>query len=246
MVSLREELSESVRKLSTGQIVSGVSSLDTLLARHNVGVFERSPDYTEQTRRLYRLSVPSSTDIDRLLQELAKDSSVEYAGRIEMLKTALTPQDPDWAQQWNFDSSHLQAEDAWNIATGTSNVILAIIDTGLDHTHPDLAQNIWRGINPIGRDFCGNMIARCNYGMGMTNPDNDPQHVGGDNHSHGTKMAGVSAANINNGSNRSKQCLGDGADRAGGSGSRNEQWNYDLSSRLSECGRRHGCGPERR
>lgn len=82
MVSLREELSGSVRKLSTGKIVSGISSLDTLMARHRAEVFERFSDYTEQTRRLYRLRVPSSTDIDRLLQELAKDSSVEYAGRI--------------------------------------------------------------------------------------------------------------------------------------------------------------------
>ena len=63
LVLLREELSESVRKLSTGQIVSGASSLDALLARHSAEIFERFSDYTEQTRRLYRLCVPPSTDV---------------------------------------------------------------------------------------------------------------------------------------------------------------------------------------
>ncbi len=159
-------------------------------------MFERFSAYTEQSRRLYRLRVPSSTDIGLLLKKLAKDPNIEYAERVEILKTVLTPQDPDWAQQWNLDSSHLQAEDAWNLATGSQDVILAILDTGLDYTHPDLAQNIWGGIDPRGRDFCGNMIGQCNYSMGMT--DDDPQHVGGGEHSHGTKMAGVSAAKINN------------------------------------------------
>lgn len=197
MISLHKELPNPVHRLSSGQFASRASSLDNILARHRTQVFERFSDFTAYGRRLYNMKVPSTVNIESVLKDLRNNPNVEYAERVEILKTALTPNDTDWANQWNFNTTHLQAEDAWDIETGSDNVILVILDTGLDHKHPDLTQNIWMGMDtPIGLDFCGNVVSRCNYGMGTN--DTDPQHEGGETHSHGTKMAGVAAAKINN------------------------------------------------
>ncbi len=200
IICLHRELPNPVSRLSSGQFVSGASSLDSVLAQHSAQVFERFSGFTEYGRRLYRLKVPSTVNIESVLQDLKNDPNVEEAERIELLSTGLTPNDTDWSQQWNFDANHLQTEDAWDIETGSDNVILAVIDTGLDHHHPDLMQNIWRGTDtPIGLDFCGNVVGTCNYSAGTR--DTDPQHEGGETYSHGTKMVGVAAAKINNMSN---------------------------------------------
>ena len=197
MLSLHKELPHPVRGLSSGGFASGLSSLDNILARHRTEVFKRFSGFTAYGRRLYKLKVPSTVNIESVLQDLRNNPNVEHAERIEILKTLLTPNDTDWANQWNFDDDHLQAEDAWDIETGSNNVILAIIDTGLDYEHPDLTQNIWRGTDtPIGLDFCG-LPPRCSY-LPTSTTDTDPQHEGGETHSHGTKMAGVAAAKINN------------------------------------------------
>lgn len=128
-----------------------------------------------------------------LAEALAAVDEVESFRVLEYGRTAMTPTDPSWAAQWNLNNSHLQAEAAWDVHTGSPNVILTVLDTGLDYEHPDLAGNVWQGTTPIGRDYCGNTPQAC------TGPaDNDPQHVGGFTHSHGTKMAGVMAAGINN------------------------------------------------
>lgn len=56
--------------------------------------------------------------------------------------------DPSFGSQWGLTA--INAPRGWDIATGTGQTVVAVIDTGVDVTHPDLAANIWR--NPeIGR-----------------------------------------------------------------------------------------------
>jgi len=69
--------------------------------------------------------------------------------------------------------------DAWDITTGSSSVIVAVVDIGTEYTHLDLRNNIWAG---IGWDFYDG--------------DNDPSPFGTD--AHGTEVAGVIIASLNN------------------------------------------------
>lgn len=107
------------------------------------------------------------------------------------LSTTFIPNDADWAQQWGPLKIH--CPDAWDTATGSPGVIVAIVDSGVDLNHPDLAGQLLPGRNfvnvtgtpPLGHHFEGR----------LTNPDNNPQDEVG----HGTHVAGIVGALGNNG-----------------------------------------------
>ena len=85
-----------------------------------------------------------------------------------------TPSDPDWPDQWGLRRAGFPA--AWDVTKGSRSVIVAVLDTGVDATHPEL-----RGALVPGRD--------------VVDGDADPR----DDNGHGTAVAGVVAARANNG-----------------------------------------------
>jgi serine protease len=103
-------------------------------------------------------------------------------------------------QRWYLNgidaTSNLNAEAAWNITTGSSNIIIAVIDTGVAINHPDLAANIWTNPGDDSSDGYTNDV----HGWDFYNNDNDPDPDLGDGTSgdgdvfHGTFVAGVAAA----------------------------------------------------
>jgi subtilisin family serine protease len=103
-------------------------------------------------------------------------------------------------QRWYFNgidtASNLNAEAAWNITTGSSNIIIAVIDTGVAINHPDLAGNIWTNPGDDSSDGYTNDV----HGWDFYNNDNNPNPDLGDGTSgdgdvfHGTFVAGVAAA----------------------------------------------------
>jgi thermitase len=86
----------------------------------------------------------------------------------------LKANDPMIGEQWAI--SKINAEAAWAITKGDAKTVLAIVDTGVDYNHPDLAGRVIKGY-----DFA--------------NDDADPM----DGHSHGTHCAGIAAASVDNG-----------------------------------------------
>jgi subtilisin family serine protease len=70
---------------------------------------------------------------------------------------AATPNDPMLSQQWHLQT--IAAPSAWAITTGSTNIVVAVIDTGVDYTHPDLAANMWRNPGETGIDTNGNSKA---------------------------------------------------------------------------------------
>lgn len=91
----------------------------------------------------------------------------------------------------------VNAEKAWGIEQGSRDVIVAVIDTGIDYTHPDLVDNLW--VNQAekngqpGVDDDGNGYVDDIYGYDFDGNDGDPR----DGHSHGTHCAGVIGASHN-------------------------------------------------
>ncbi len=107
-----------------------------------------------------------------------------------------TPNDPSFGSLWGL--SKINAPGAWNITTGSSSMVVAVIDTGIDYTHPDLAANMFHNTadcNGNGIDDDGNGYIDDCFGIDVANGDSDPM----DDHYHGTHVAGTIGAVGNNG-----------------------------------------------
>lgn len=117
---------------------------------------------------------------------------------------AKTPNDPQYANQWYLPSIH--APGAWDKTTGSSKVIVAVIDSGVEVAHPDLSDNIWRNQREIpynGIDDDKNGYIDDIYGWDFINnrPDPSPDFIKKDKKSsfqHGTLIAGLIGASGNN------------------------------------------------
>ena len=82
---------------------------------------------------------------------------------------------------------------AWALSTGTTEVIVAVIDTGVAYNHPDLVNNMWDGTNCV--DENGDPLGDCLHGYDFEDNDKDPLPT---SNSHGTHVAGTIAATQNN------------------------------------------------
>ncbi|MBN1396302.1 MAG: S8 family serine peptidase [Pirellulales bacterium] len=107
-----------------------------------------------------------------------------------------TPSDPYYNQLWGMET--IDAPQAWNLSTGSSSVVVAVIDTGVDYTHVDLAANVWTNPGEIagnGIDDDGNGFVDDVHGYDFINEDGNPM----DDNGHGTHVSGTIAAVANNG-----------------------------------------------
>ena len=108
---------------------------------------------------------------------------------------SVVPNDPLLSSQWALNSTSLYG--AWSQNTGSKNVVVAIIDSGIDLTHPDLKNNVWT--NPFeiagdGIDNENNGYVDDIYGWNFANNNNNVQ----DGYGHGTHVAGIVGAEGNN------------------------------------------------
>lgn len=118
---------------------------------------------------------------------------VEQLENKKLLST--TSNDPNIINQWGL--SNISTMQAWDYTTGSKDVVVAIIDSGIDLTHKDLINNIWRNPGEIdgdGIDNEGNGYVDDVNGWNFANNNNDVQ----DRYGHGTHIAGIIGAEGNN------------------------------------------------
>ena len=104
------------------------------------------------------LKIEGGEDAVEVVLLLQKDHRVKYADLNYVSSICYIPNDPEWDQQWG--PKNIKCPEAWDVEKGSKNVVVAIIDSGIDYTHPDLADNIWinedeipdNGIDDDGND----------------------------------------------------------------------------------------------
>lgn len=150
------------------------------------------------------------------VEMLKNDSNIEYVEKNwivtldnEVTSEVMTSTDSMYSKQWGLKNTgtnsggwfssgkageDVNAERAWEIQKGNKDIVVAVIDTGIDYRHPDLQANLW--VNEAekngepGVDDDGNGFVDDVYGYDFANNDADPI----DGHSHGTHCAGVIGA----------------------------------------------------
>ena len=159
---------------------------------------------------LMLLSVPKGRELEKI-EELKRNPVVEYAEANYAVQIAdttaaeshynlrapdVSPNDRFFPAQWNLHK--IEAPAAWEITTGSDEVVIAVIGTGVDLDHPELRNKIWTNPGEIPDneiDDDGNGYVDDVHGWDFADDDNEPQ----DYHWHGTFVATVAAAETNNG-----------------------------------------------
>lgn len=128
-----------------------------------------------------------------LIERLSKNPNIVYVEPDYIVNAEDTvPNDSEFNKLWGM--TRIDAPTAWDSATGNPEYVVAVIDTGVDYTHPDLADNMW--INEAedfgydGVDDDNNGFVDDIHGYDFVNNDGDPY----DDHYHGTHVAGTIGA----------------------------------------------------
>ncbi len=149
----------------------------------------------------------SSTAIADIVPGLRAAPGIHRVTYDYLVETATVPNDTDFSQLWGMHNTgqtggtadaDIDAAEAWDLATGSPDIIVAVVDTGVDYTHQDLSPNMWRNPGEIagnGVDDDGNGYTDDIYGIDTVNGDADPM----DDHYHGTHCAGTIGAKGNDG-----------------------------------------------
>jgi subtilisin family serine protease len=230
-------------KLTAQSILSGIGDAEyvqgELLVKFRPGVSKSSAIQVHRTMGASVINKFSSADIEYVklpedlsvrdaIQEYMSDPDVEYAEpnyiRHIASRNKVIPNDTYFKNQWGLRNrgkyaygtgkADISATMAWTTSVGNHNVVVAVLDTGIDYTHPDLVGNIWTnsgetscvdGIDNEGNGFIDDCIGWDFTTCAMFNANgtcaitklrgNDPM----DDDGHGTHVAGIIGAVGNNG-----------------------------------------------
>jgi len=154
---------------------------------------------------VYVVTLAADADVEAAAQQAERDPHVEYAQPNYVVKADFAPNDPyfatsgSWGQPFGdlWALERINAPLAWDISQG-DGVVVAVVDSGLDLAHPDMAENVWKnpaelaanGLDDDGNGFIDD-VSGWNFGDGTA----DATDING----HGTHVSGTIAAVGNNG-----------------------------------------------
>jgi uncharacterized repeat protein (TIGR01451 family) len=183
-----------------------VNERNQLLSSLDVGQIKHS---YKRVQGLTLVKLPERQKVADVLAKFKNKGEILYIEpnyKIKLCST--TPNDPCFVYQWGMNNTgqnngtadaDIDAPEAWDITHDACDIIVAVTDTGVDYTHPDLAANMWvnqaelNGLPDFDDD--GNGYKDDIYGWDFADNNNNPA----DYYPHGTHVAGIIGAHGNNG-----------------------------------------------
>ena len=158
------------------------------------GIHAESTD-TFGLDRIYRVDLREGTDIENAIFLLEAKPGVAYAEPDYLANPIAAPNDPRYAEQWSL--SNIAVAGAWDVTTGDATTILAIVDSGVDLTHPDLSPQLWSNPGEVAGNSIDDDANGYNDDVHGWNFVSNNANVADDN-GHGTLVSGIAAAATNN------------------------------------------------
>ena len=196
-------------KITNSQSVFGLQSSDSdsfygikikdaeTLASLPSSAFQRRAGQPVQEEKIMLLTLEDcgKDAVNEAIRILQQNPSIEYAEPNYFVYGDVIPSDPDYGMLYGMEK--ISAPAAWDITVGSADVLIGVIDSGIDYTHPDLAANMW--VNPgelpgNAIDDDGNGYIDDIHGWNFINNTNDIM----DDNGHGTHVAGTIGAVSNN------------------------------------------------
>ncbi|TAF32066.1 MAG: T9SS C-terminal target domain-containing protein [Cytophagales bacterium] len=186
-------------------LIDSVSAANHAYASHSFELGKGSGRYA------YIIHFTEATKLENVINAYYQTQAVEYAEPNYLAYhdgiESLSPNDENYNKQWAFKNdgtlniggatpragADIKMEEGWAIEKGSSNVVVAIIDTGTDLLHPELKERLWKNSKEIpgnNNDDDNNGYVDDIFGWDFTETDNNPSDVDG----HGTHVAGTVGA----------------------------------------------------
>ncbi|WP_224997612.1 S8/S53 family peptidase [Cesiribacter sp. SM1] len=192
-------------RMAPGLAVSNTFAFSTFTGQTTKSGVRRAGQSGVDLRLYHQLSFDQQLPVAYAIEQLYKSGVVELAEPVYAATPFQTANDPLMSRQYYLDM--IKAPEAWALSTGSEKLVIAILDSGVDLEHPDLAENIYLNENdPLdgidndndgfidnyqGWDFAGADYLTL---IGDNNPSTNLSNA-----SHGTKVAGCASAVTNNG-----------------------------------------------
>ncbi|MFH1522804.1 MAG: S8 family serine peptidase [Patescibacteria group bacterium] len=174
------------------------------LANTKMGVINEILVKYRGDENIVKVKLSKNEEIKSIIEKYKRDPQVEYAEPNYLYHSSIIPNDIYYSNQWYLEK--VRATDAWEKVAKSPNIVIAIIDSGIQINHPDLENNIWKNFdeisnNNIDDDQNGFIDDRIGWDFINNTPDPSPKFEEGFTEAgiiHGTIVAGVAAAAGNN------------------------------------------------
>lgn len=197
---------------------SWVARTNSVVGEHFITTGNLPPSWSSQPigDGFHSITSPGAT-LEQVAGWASQTPGIAYIEPNAVIHSFATPTDPDYGLLWGLENTgqtggldgwdqglvgtpgvDISANEAWDITTGSRDVVIAVIDSGVDYLHPDLQDNIWVNTGEIagnGIDDDGNGYIDDINGWDFADGDSDPMDANG----HGTHVAGTIGASANNG-----------------------------------------------